>query len=67
MHRLLLAKLSFWLIIIGIFALIAPNPAWPPLLAKIVLGAGLLLAAGALIAGALRGRGPNPKGPDQGT
>jgi hypothetical protein len=63
MHRLLLAKLSFWLIIIGVFALIAPNPAWPPLLAKVVLGAGLLLAAGALIAAALKGRGADSKGP----
>jgi hypothetical protein len=63
MHRLLLAKLSFWLIIIGVFALIAPNPAWPPLLAKVVLGAGVLLAAGALIAAALKGRGADSKGP----
>jgi hypothetical protein len=66
MHRLLLAKLSFWLIIIGIFALIAPHPAWPPLLAKVVLGAGLLVAAGALIAGVLKGRGADSKGPGRG-
>jgi hypothetical protein len=62
MHRLLLAKLSFWLMVIGIFALIAPNPAWPPLLAKIVLGAGLLLAVGALVVAGLRGRRDESKG-----
>ncbi|RLJ18559.1 hypothetical protein DJ031_11300 [bacterium endosymbiont of Escarpia laminata] len=39
----LLGKLSFWLIIIGVFALITPNPAWPEWLARMALSTGFAL------------------------
>jgi multisubunit Na+/H+ antiporter MnhC subunit len=39
----LLTKLSFWLVIIGVFALIAPNPVWPEWLARMTLSAGVAL------------------------
>lgn len=39
----LLSKLAFWLIVIGVFALIAPNPAWPEWFARIILSTGIAL------------------------
>jgi membrane protein implicated in regulation of membrane protease activity len=45
----LLAKLSFWLIVIGAFALMTPNPAWPEWLARMVLSTGIALAITTLI------------------
>jgi hypothetical protein len=39
----LLGKLAFWLVIIGVFALIAPNPAWPEWLARMTLSSGIAL------------------------
>ncbi|MEG7523732.1 MAG: hypothetical protein M3H12_11615 [Chromatiales bacterium] len=39
----LLGKLSFWLIIIGVFALITPNPAWPEWMARMALSTGIAL------------------------
>lgn len=58
MRALLIAKVSFWMIVIGVFALLAPNPAWDPLYAKLVLGGGIALGAGALLLGAWRSRRP---------
>ena len=43
MRWVLLSKVSFWLIIIGVFALVAPNPVWPEWLARMVLAAGVAL------------------------
>jgi hypothetical protein len=39
----LLGKVSFWLVVIGVFALITPQPAWPEWLARMVLSAGVAL------------------------
>ncbi len=39
----LLGKLAFWLIIIGTFALITPQPAWPEWLARMILSTGIAL------------------------
>jgi hypothetical protein len=39
----LLGKLAFWLIVIGAFALITPQPAWPEWLARMVLSTGVAL------------------------
>jgi fumarate reductase subunit C len=39
----LLGKLAFWLVIIGVFALVAPNPAWPEWLARMALSLGVAL------------------------
>ncbi|WP_457675811.1 hypothetical protein [Thiolapillus sp.] len=44
MRDALLAKLSFWLVVIGAFALMTPNPAWPEWLARMVLSTGIALA-----------------------
>ncbi len=49
MRDALLAKLSFWLIVIGAFALVTPNPAWPEWLARMVLSTGIALAITTLI------------------
>ncbi len=40
----LLIKLSFWLIVIGAFALLTPNPAWPEWAARMTLSTGIALA-----------------------
>jgi len=37
-------KLSFWLVVIGIFALVTPQPAWPEWLARMTLSTGIALA-----------------------
>ncbi len=39
----LLVKLSFWLIVIGAFALLTPQPAWPEWLARMILSTGVAL------------------------
>ncbi len=43
MRWVLLSKVSFWLIIIGAFALVTPNPAWPEWLSRMVLATGVAL------------------------
>ena len=45
----LLLKISFWMIVIGIAALLTPNPAWPELAARFVLALGVALAVTALV------------------
>jgi multisubunit Na+/H+ antiporter MnhC subunit len=40
----LLGKVAFWLIVIGLFALITPQPAWPEWLGRMVLSSGVALA-----------------------
>ena len=49
MRDMLLAKLSFWLIVIGGFALLTPDPAWPEWLARMILSTGIALAITTLI------------------
>ncbi|MCU7853361.1 MAG: hypothetical protein KZQ80_14255 [Candidatus Thiodiazotropha sp. (ex Monitilora ramsayi)] len=39
----LLGKISFWLIVIGTFALVTPQPAWPEWLSRMVLSTGIAL------------------------
>ncbi|MBV2126210.1 MAG: hypothetical protein ABW141_20920 [Candidatus Thiodiazotropha endolucinida] len=41
----LLGKVSFWLIVVGSAALLAPQPAWPEWLARMILSAGIALGA----------------------
>ncbi len=45
----LLIKVSFWLIVIGAFALLTPNPAWPEWLARMTLSTGIALAITTLV------------------
>lgn len=44
MRTALLLKVSFWLVVIGAFALLTPYPAWPQWLARMTLSTGLALA-----------------------
>ncbi len=39
----LLGKVAFWLTVIGVFALITPQPAWPEWLGRMVLSTGIAL------------------------
>ncbi len=39
----LLGKVAFWLTVVGFFALITPQPAWPEWLARMVLSTGVAL------------------------
>ena len=61
MHSGLLFKVAFWLILIGILALIAPNPAWPEWLARMVLSTGIALVVTGLVMPYLK---RNKKKPD---
>lgn len=45
----LLIKVSFWLVVIGAFALLAPQPAWPEWLARMVLSTGIALGLTTLV------------------
>jgi len=67
MRWALLSKVSFWLIIVGAFALVTPNPAWPEWLARMVLATGVALGLttlGVRLWGARRG--PTDKARGQG-
>jgi len=45
----LLMKVSFWLVVIGLFALLTPQPAWPEWLARMTLSTGIALAITTLV------------------
>ena len=49
MRTSLLIKIAFWLVVIGAFALIAPNPACPEWLARMTLSTGIALAITTLL------------------
>lgn len=49
MRSSLLIKVAFWLVVIGVFALIAPNPAWPEWLARMTISTGIALAVTTLL------------------
>jgi len=49
MRTSLLIKVAFWLVVIGAFALLAPNPAWPEWLARMTLSTGIALAVTTLL------------------
>jgi len=50
----LMFKVAFWLILLGILALMAPNPAWPEWLARMVLSTGIALVVTGFIAPRLK-------------
>ena len=52
----LLGKVSFWLIVIGVFAMITPHPAWPEWLARMVLATGVALGITTIGVSLWRGR-----------
>ena len=49
MRNSLLIKIAFWLVVIGAFALVAPNPAWPEWLARMTLSSGIALGITTLL------------------
>jgi len=49
MRTSLLIKIAFWLVVIGAFALVTPNPAWPEWLARMTLSTGIALAITTLL------------------
>jgi hypothetical protein len=49
MRDALLIKLSFWLTVIGAFALLTPQPAWPEWLARMILSTGIAFGITTLI------------------
>lgn len=49
MHSGLILKIAFWMILIGLAALLAPNPAWPETVARFVLSLGIALGVTGLI------------------
>ena len=49
MRNSLLMKIAFWLVVIGAFALVTPNPAWPEWLARMTLSTGIALGITTLL------------------
>lgn len=49
MRNSLLIKIAFWLVVIGAFALLTPNPAWPEWLARMTLSTGIALGVTTLL------------------
>ena len=61
----LLPKISVWLVIIGVAALLAPNPAWPEWVSRTVLAIGLVLGLSTYATGRRKSkRNPPPKDDD---
>lgn len=60
MQPALTFKLAFWLVIIGLAAQLAPNPAWPEWLARMTLSAGVALGVVGLLLPRLKGRKKKP-------
>lgn len=49
MRNSILIKIAFWLVVIGAFALLTPNPAWPEWLARMTLSTGIALGITTLL------------------
>jgi hypothetical protein len=63
--RVVMAKVSFWLVVIGALVLVLPNPAWPRWAGWAALVVGAILGPAALLAGRRaapprRGKSPPP-------
>jgi len=54
MNSALLLKIAFWMVLVGTAALLAPNPAWPEWVARMVISAGVGLAVAGLAAPAVK-------------
>ena len=61
MQPALLLKIAFWMIVIGIAALVTPNPAWPEAAARFVLALGVALGVTALVLPLVKRRKPDSK------
>ena len=59
----LLFKIAFWLVVIGLAALLAPNPAWPEWLARYTLSLGVALGVTGLALPYIKRRGKGGKTP----
>ena len=56
MRNSLLIQIAFWLVVIGAFALLTPNPAWPEWLARMTLSSGIALGITTLLVSWYKGR-----------
>jgi len=56
MNIALAIKVSFWLILLGVAALLTPNPAWPEWVARILISLGVAILVTSFIAPRLRNR-----------
>ncbi|MEN8175310.1 MAG: hypothetical protein ABFS23_06085 [Pseudomonadota bacterium] len=56
----LLLKIAFWMVIIGIAALITPNPAWPEWVARFVLSLGIAMGVTAFLLPLLKRKKKDP-------
>lgn len=56
MRNALLMKIAFWLVVIGAFALMTPNPAWPEWLARMTFSTGIALGITTLLVSWYRSR-----------
>lgn len=54
MNRGVLFKAAFWLVLVGIAALVAPNPVWPEWLARMSISTGIGLVVAGLAAPAVK-------------
>ena len=54
MNSALLLKIAFWMVLVGVAALLAPNPAWPEWVARMVISTGVGLAVAGLAAPAVK-------------
>jgi len=63
---IVLPKIAFWMVVIGAFALLTPNPAWPAWAAKSLIGAGIATGVLGIAFGARKARrAAPPKKEDQ--
>lgn len=53
-------KAAFWLVIVGLAALLAPNPAWPEWVARMVLSLGVAILVTAIVVPLIRNRKKKP-------
>ena len=65
LHTGLLLKVAFWLVVIGLAALLTPNPAWPEYVARFVLSLGIALGVVALVLPFLKRGRKSPPGDRQ--
>ena len=53
-------KVAFWLVLVGMAALLAPNPAWPEWLARMILALGVAVLVTAFVVPLIRNRKNKP-------
>ena len=57
----LLLKIAFWMTVVGLAALLAPNPAWHPDTARFVMSLGIALGITTLLVPFIKRRKPDSR------